>query len=200
MQHDASGESPPQAGGRLIYLMGPSGSGKDSIIDQARPALQALGVVVVRRVITRSAEAVGEAAHSVSLQQFQALREQGRFALDWQANGLSYGIPVEMDRWLVAGQWVLVNGSRANLPQARSRYPHLLPVLISVSAAVLARRLKDRGRESAEEIEARLARNALVSAGLGADVHYLDNSTSLADAAQRLLDILHEAGLPTQNA
>jgi len=95
---------------------------------------------------------------------------------------------------------VVVNGSRANLPQARSRYPHLLPVLVSVSAAVLARRLKDRGRESAEEIEARLARNALVSAGLGADVHDLDNSTSLADAAQRLLDILREAGLPTQKA
>lgn len=44
--------------GRLIYLMGPSGSGKDSLLQAARePWLR--GCRIVRRVITRSAEAVG---------------------------------------------------------------------------------------------------------------------------------------------
>ncbi|MEG3012356.1 MAG: phosphonate metabolism protein/1,5-bisphosphokinase (PRPP-forming) PhnN, partial [Pseudomonas sp.] len=44
--------------GRLIYLMGPSGSGKDSLIEAAREPLRALGCEVIRRVITRSAESV----------------------------------------------------------------------------------------------------------------------------------------------
>lgn len=48
--------------GRLIYLIGPSGSGKDSLLDAARPRLAKRGCRIVRRVITRSAEAVGEAA------------------------------------------------------------------------------------------------------------------------------------------
>ena len=43
--------------GRLIYLMGPSGSGKDSLLQAAREPLR--GCRIVRRVITRSAEAVG---------------------------------------------------------------------------------------------------------------------------------------------
>ena len=52
--------------GRLIYLIGPSGSGKDSLLDAARPRLAERGCRIVRRVITRSAEAVGE-AQSLSL-------------------------------------------------------------------------------------------------------------------------------------
>ena len=89
--------------GRLIYLIGPSGSGKDSLLDAARPQLAERGCRIVRRVITRSAEAVGEAAHGVSAEQFAVMRTEGAFALSWQANGLSYGIPREIDDWLAAG-------------------------------------------------------------------------------------------------
>lgn len=199
MQHDARTGGSSVTPGRLIYLMGPSGSGKDSVIDQARAELKALGVPVARRVITRSAEAVGEEAHSVSLPQFLALRERGAFALDWQANGLHYGIPAGIDGWLAAGRWVLVNGSRAHLPSARLKYPDLLPILLVVDPGVLLGRLVGRGRESAEEIEQRLARNDLLPDALDAEIRCLDNSTTLADAAQRLLSLLRAARLPRQN-
>lgn len=63
--------------GRLIYLIGPSGSGKDSLLEAARDSLLQRGGRIVRRVITRSAEATGEAAHGVSVGQFAAMREQG---------------------------------------------------------------------------------------------------------------------------
>jgi len=52
--------------GKLIYLMGPSGSGKDSLIEAAREPLRAMGCEVMRRVITRSAESVGEDAVCVT--------------------------------------------------------------------------------------------------------------------------------------
>jgi len=199
MQHDASAELRSHTRGRLIYLMGPSGSGKDSVIDQARPALRAQGVAVGRRVITRSAEAAGEDAHGVSAEQFAAHRAQGAFALNWSANGLHYGIPLEIDAWLAQGRWVLINGSRGHLEAARARYPDLVPILLDVAPEVLRERLMRRGRETAQEIEQRLARNQLVSARIGEDVRHLDNSTSLEEAAQRLLALLKEAGLPFQN-
>jgi ribose 1,5-bisphosphokinase len=145
--------------GRLIYLMGPSGSGKDSLLNAARERLAARGCVIARRVITRSAEAVGEEAVSVSPAEFDQQEAAGAFALSWRANGLAYGIPRQIDDWLAAGQDVLVNGSRGYLPTARARYPELQAILLQVDEAALRQRLQARGRESAEQIEARLARS-----------------------------------------
>jgi ribose 1,5-bisphosphokinase len=145
--------------GRLIYLMGPSGSGKDSLLNAARERLAARGCVIARRVITRSAEAVGEDAVGVSPAEFDQQEAAGAFALSWRANGLAYGIPRQIDDWLAARQDVLVNGSRGYLPDARARYPELLAILLQVDEAALRQRLQARGRESAEQIEARLARS-----------------------------------------
>ncbi|WP_207876869.1 phosphonate metabolism protein/1,5-bisphosphokinase (PRPP-forming) PhnN [Pseudomonas sp. 32_A] len=195
MQHDASDRQ--SGAGRLIYLVGPSGSGKDSLIDASRERLAAAGVQIARRVITRSAEAKGEAAHGVTSEQFEALRAQGAFAMYWQANGLDYGIPVQVDQWLAAGRAVLVNGSRAYLAEARRRYPNLLAVLVQVRPEVLRERLLARGRESAEEVEQRLARNARLQALADPSLHVLDNSTTLETAVAALFALLHdEAVLP----
>jgi ribose 1,5-bisphosphokinase len=180
--------------GRLIYLIGPSGSGKDSLLDAARSRLVERGCRIVRRVITRSAEAVGEAALGVSPEQFASLQAQGAFALSWQANGLSYGIPREIDDWLAAGEDVLVNGSRGHLAQTRLRYPTLRVVLLTVDPAVLRQRLLARGRESLADIDERLARNARFSEGLIAGsapgVYLLDNSGALEHTVERLLGCL----------
>jgi len=177
--------------GRLIYLIGPSGAGKDSLLDAARAALAERGVRIARRVITRSAEAIGEAAQAVSPEQFDCLEAEQAFALSWRANGLAYGIPAEIDDWLAAGEYVLVNGSRGYLPEARRRYPNLLAVLLSVEQDVLRERLLTRGRETPEQIEARLARNALFSGELD-DYVRVDNSASLASSVERLLQLLDE--------
>ncbi|SDU86690.1 phosphonate metabolism protein/1,5-bisphosphokinase (PRPP-forming) PhnN [Pseudomonas mucidolens] len=178
--------------GRLIYLIGPSGSGKDSLLDAARARLAARGCRIVQRVITRSVQALGEAAQGVSPAQFAALQACGAFALCWQANGLSYGIPREIDDWLAVGEDVLVNGSRGHLAQARLRYPTLQVVLLTVDAGVLRQRLLARGRESPSEIEARLARNAQFGERLmaTAGVHLLDNSGPLEHTVERLLAAL----------
>lgn len=180
--------------GRLIYLMGPSGAGKDSLLLAARESLQARGCRVARRVITRSAEAVGEDALAVTEAEFAQLRRNGAFALDWQANGLHYGISRQIDEWLEAGEDVLVNGSRGYLGEARDRYPQLQAVLLSVTLPVLRERLLARGRESLEEIEARLARNQNFQAAAEQDeTLLLDNSGPLEETVQRLLQLIDRA-------
>ena len=176
--------------GRLIYLIGPSGSGKDSLLDSARDELTRRGCRVVRRVITRSAEAVGEAAQAVTVEQFLSMQGQGDFALSWQANGLHYGIPREIDEWLAQGLDVLVNGSRGHLPEARQRYPDLLAILLSVNDSTLRQRLLARGRESVTDIEARLKRNSRFAVELLAvdpQVFVLDNSGALEQTTATLL-------------
>ena len=193
MQHDASAQG--KASGRLIFLIGPSGSGKDSLIEQSREPLAAAGVEIARRVITRSAEAKGEAAHGVTPERFEAMRAAGEFAMHWQANGLEYGIPAQVDQWLAQGHSVLVNGSRAYLPQARLRYPDLLAVCLVVKPEVLRERLLARGRETPQEIDERLARSAGMRLDQDSTVHLLDNSGSLATAVEGLLQLLREEKL-----
>ncbi|WP_236191297.1 phosphonate metabolism protein/1,5-bisphosphokinase (PRPP-forming) PhnN [Pseudomonas pharyngis] len=186
--------------GNLIYLMGPSGSGKDSLIEAAREPLRALNCEVMRRVITRSAESVGEDAIGVTPQEFERLQRAGDFSLAWEANGLAYGIPVEMDQWLKAGKHVLVNGSRANLRQALERYPTLVPVLLTVRDDVLRERLLRRGRETLEQIDARLSRNTLFKDRRSTDspVHLIDNSGDLAVAVNHLLELVRFSAIPDQ--
>ncbi|PNG34944.1 phosphonate metabolism protein/1,5-bisphosphokinase (PRPP-forming) PhnN [Pseudomonas protegens] len=184
--------------GRLIYLMGPSGAGKDSLIDAARQPLSALGCEVVRRVITRSAESVGEEAQEVTVEAFERRVAGGDFALFWRANGLGYGIPVQIDTWLAQGRNVLINGSRGHLPQARERYPDLVPIVLMVDTEVLRRRLLRRGRESLPEIERRLQRNEQFASSAWLDdeqVVRLDNSCELTTTLEHLLAILSEHGI-----
>ena len=177
--------------GTLIYLIGPSGSGKDSLLQAARPALEAQGCHIVRRVITRSAEAVGEEAQAVSPEQFDGMEAAGAFAMSWRANGLAYGIPAQINEWLAAGEDVLVNGSRAYLPEARRRYPTMLAILLTVDLAVLRQRLLARGRESLAEIDARLARNGqFLPEASDLALHRLDNSSHLERTVAALLDLI----------
>jgi ribose 1,5-bisphosphokinase len=175
--------------------MGPSGSGKDSLIEASKLRLQASGIEVSTRVITRSAEAKGEEAISVSVEEFARLRASGALALDWQANGLAYGIPVQIDQWLAQCRHVLVNGSRAYLEQARSRYPDLLAIRLDVDPTVLRHRLLARGREPIEQIEERMARGHRLQDVPASLVRTLDNSGSLHDAVEGLFRILQEEGI-----
>ena len=179
--------------GRLIYLMGPSGSGKDSLLNAARERLAAHGCRIARRVITRSAEALGEDAVAVSLADFERQERAGAFALSWRANGLAYGIPRQIDDWLAAGEDVLINGSRGHLGEARRRYPELLALLLTVELDTLRQRLLLRGRETPEQIEARLARNALFASGAAVEaeqLRLLDNSAELRQTVDNLLRLI----------
>ena len=153
-------DSVPVGHGRLYYLMGASGSGKDTLLGALIELLLERHTQVrrVQRYITRAADAGGEYHRAVTEQQFRDLRDAGEFCMHWQAHGFSYGIHRETLGWLAAGEHVVLNGSRAYLAEARKVVPDLQPILVQVSASVQAERLKNRGRETRDEIAARLQR------------------------------------------
>lgn len=151
--------------GRLFAVVGPSGAGKDTLIDAARAARPDL--VVVRRVVTRPQSAGGEDFEGVTDAGFDARLRAGEFALWWKANGLRYGIPAATLALREAGRDVLFNGSRAALDQAAVRFPDLVVIRVTAPSQVLMERLLARGRETREEITARIARAGLdLPAGL----------------------------------
>ncbi|MEF2808088.1 MAG: phosphonate metabolism protein/1,5-bisphosphokinase (PRPP-forming) PhnN, partial [Desulfovibrio sp.] len=73
--------------GRLIYVMGPSGSGKDSLMSGLLAAYPDAGLVAARRYITRPESAGGEAHVSVTPERFAELSENGAFCMQWQSHG-----------------------------------------------------------------------------------------------------------------
>ena len=99
--------------GPLVYVMGPSGAGKDSVLDRARGMLSVeTPVAFAHRYITRPADVGGENHVALSRAEFALRRAHGLFAFHWQAHGNDYGIGREIDAWRAAGLTVVVSGSR----------------------------------------------------------------------------------------
>ena len=97
--------------GQLVYVMGASGSGKDSLLQALRPRLRGVPVAFARRYITRPLSAKGERHIAVSPERFAAMAASGDFVMDWQSHGLRYGIGKGIETTLAHGHVVLMNGS-----------------------------------------------------------------------------------------
>jgi ribose 1,5-bisphosphokinase len=176
--------------GRLVYVIGPSGAGKDSIIAYARQRLGADRHVFARRHITRPADSGGEDHIAIGPADFDRDRAAGRFALSWRGNGHGYGVGIEVDRWLDSGRHVVLNGSRAYLPEAAARYPDLLPVLIAIDPEVLRTRLSARGRETPDEIDARIRRAMDLDVIDHPALAIVANNGPLAEAGEAFIALL----------
>ena len=186
---------PAPRAGTLVFVTGASGAGKDSLLAYARERAAGLPLTFAHRYITRPALAGGENHVALDAREFALRRERGAFALHWEANGLCYGLGVEIDAWLQAGLAVVANGSRAALERAGARYPGLVPVLVRAAPRVLEARLLARGREDAATVRARVARAAAQDPCPGAlpgltGLKVIANDVPLEQAGEQLLALL----------
>ncbi|MCP4316060.1 MAG: phosphonate metabolism protein/1,5-bisphosphokinase (PRPP-forming) PhnN [Hyphomicrobiales bacterium] len=177
----------PVEGGAFIAVVGPSGAGKDTLMNFAREALAGRkGVFFVRRVITRPVDGAAEDHTPSTFEEFDRNARDGQFAFHWDAHGLKYGLPSDIDDRIRAGECAVCNGSRAVLQGLSERYANFLVVSITASPQVLVSRLALRGRESTAEIRERLERSAgLQTQWPGAVV--VDNSGSVEAAGNELV-------------
>jgi ribose 1,5-bisphosphokinase len=178
----------------LILVVGPSGAGKDTVLNLARQSLaDDLRFRFVRRVITRPAEAGGEDHEAVS----DAIFLTRTFALQWQAHGLRYGIPLDVINDLARGIVVVANVSRAVIAQAAEKFP-VRVIEVTAPPAILAQRLAARGRETAADVAQRLARDIPIPPHVETDT--IVNDSTPAAAADRFVIALIQAALPVPPA
>jgi len=182
-----STDNKANSSGTLVFVVGASGVGKDTLLDGAKHALKRHPKVrFVQRDITRPIDSGGEDHRAVSESEFLELRAAGAYALDWAANGLYYGLPASLIGDLAAGYVVIANGSRAAIAQARLNFPSLLIVNIVADAEIVAERLQKRGRESGLELRRRIERGAAIVV-TGNDVVSIVNNGDASTAVEHLV-------------
>jgi ribose 1,5-bisphosphokinase len=147
--------------GRMVLVVGPSGAGKDTLIDLARAACAGDdNVVFARRTVTREAS-VFEDNEQLTEAAFQQALAGGAFAMHWGAHGLRYALRTEIDDELRAGRAVVANVSRTVIAATRAAYADVVVVSITAPAEVLAARLAGRARASDGNKSERLQRQVI---------------------------------------
>lgn len=179
--------------GILFLVVGPSGVGKDSLIDGAKRLLaDDVSYYFPKRYITRPKDAGGEVHQAVTENEFERLKADGSFMISWKAHAHHYGIPVAAEEALAAGRSVVVNVSRQVIEETRRRWQPVRILMVTAPHDVLAARLTARGRETTGDIQKRLDRSDAYRIG-GDDVCEVVNADRLDRAVDRFVALLeHE--------
>jgi guanylate kinase len=146
--------------GIIFILSAPSGAGKTTLTNGLRkhyPEIK-LSVSCTTRA-RRNGEVDRRDYHFISEELFAAMRAKGEFAEWAKVHDHFYGTPREsLDRWLKAGQDVLLDIDVQGAEKIKSIYPDAVSVfLLPPSKSELERRLRLRGTDDAAVIQRRLA-------------------------------------------
>jgi ribose 1,5-bisphosphokinase len=175
--------------GALVAIVGPSGAGKDTLIDHCRRMLAGEArIVFPARVISREPHH-SEAHVPATVDAFEVEAAREGHALSWAAHGLLYALPHTIDDDIRAGRVVAANLSRAALPTARRRYERVVVVYVDAPIPVRAARLAARGREAEHEIAARMERKVEAFDPATADATIV-NAGRIEDAGDRLAALI----------
>jgi guanylate kinase len=189
-------------GAMLIIISGPSGVGKDTIIDALRRRERETGreddrhyVVTCTTRLPRDGEVDGVDYHFVDRDEFLRIRAERGFLEANEVHGNWYGSPRDQVRdALAAGRDVIlkidVQGARVVKDQVTEA---LLIFVIPPSLETLFQRLRARATETADELELRQRNAALEIARQNDYDHVVTNETGQVDrTAERIEGIIAE--------
>jgi ribose 1,5-bisphosphokinase len=182
--------------GGLVYVMGPSGAGKDTLLTYARQRLEGERVLFAHRYITRMPVPGDENFIALSHEEYDARLRLGAFAMSWHANGHCYAVGAEIDLWREAGATVVVSGSREHFAASLTRRSDVTPVVITARPEVIAERLSARGRESGDDIARRLQRGEALKVE-HRHLLTIDNSGPVEMGGDKLIEAVRRSALVT---
>ncbi|MBW3660070.1 MAG: guanylate kinase [Gemmatimonadetes bacterium] len=142
-----------------IILSAPSGAGKTTVANEIFKRLPYIRFAVSLTTRPRRDGEVEESDYRfVSVEEFERSRDSGELAEWARVHGNLYGTPrVEIDDALAEGNHVLLDVDVQGGASLMQAYPEGVSIfLLPPSHAAMEARLKGRGTDSHEEIEARL--------------------------------------------
>lgn len=145
----------------LVVLSGPSGAGKDSILNRLREADRPFHFTVTATTrARRPGEVEGRDYYFLTPEQFQDLHEQNGLLEHACVYGNWYGVPkAPVLRALQAGQDVIMRTNVDGAESIRAQAPGAVLIFVAAeSIDLLAERLRRRRTDSAADIETRLAK------------------------------------------
>jgi ribose 1,5-bisphosphokinase len=176
---------------RLLYFVGPSGAGKDTLINCLRetPSLSSK-IFFVKRQVDRPIHDSSALDVYLSPEGFAKALEHNELAMYWQANNHQYGIlasDLSDARQLPV---TIINGSRAYAAKLEQSFPGARVVLITADQSIIEKRLLDRNRENSVQIQSRLERSRLLEDHDHFYAKVILNNSSINDALKILLDYI----------
>ena len=199
--------------GWFVAIVGPSGAGKDTIMNAVHEVLKNNPeFLFVRRIITRKAginsfndhdetsQNIGNEDNiGVSLEKFFELSQKASFSLQWFAHGIHYGLPMGIVDEVHKGKIVIANVSRAELEHAKELFGKVYVIEINAPIEILKERLLGRKREKITDIEERLKRaNIPIQLPEGSKYCYIDNSGNVKSAVDKMLSVLQSLSSENQ--
>jgi guanylate kinase len=180
-------------GALLVIISGPSGVGKDTIIEALQRRRRDPDFHYVITCTTRGprpGEIDGINYRFVTPQAFAAMRDGGRL-LEWaEVHGNWYGTPREDVRdALVAGRDVILKIDVQGAQKIKEHVPDaLLVFLVPPSLEALFERLRARATETADELEVRQRNAAIELARQGDYDHVVLNDTGQVERTAARID------------
>lgn len=145
--------------GMLILFSGPSGVGKDTVLDvvlNKNKSLQKSISLTTRGI--RDNETDGKDYYFISSDKFEDMISKGE-VLEYAQYGVNmYGTPkAPVDKWLSEGKTVVLKIEVQGAKNIKEMYPDSVGIfLLPPSMEVLEKRLRSRGTETEDDIRRRL--------------------------------------------
>jgi len=177
---------------RVLLVVGPSGSGKDTLIRSARHHFAGQdSFAFVRRYITRPPDR-NEDNYYLDPTAFTLLRNNGFFLSTWQAHNNYYGIPHHAMTDTNGVGALLCSISRSAVGDFERIFERTTTILVTAREEVLLQRLKSRGREDEAGMQYRLARAG--RSPVARDLIRFDNSYDLERSTAMFIQLLESLG------
>lgn len=179
--------------GVLLILSGPSGSGKDTVLEEM---MKMDSNIVMSKSLTtrkpRDGEINGKDYIFVSTEEFEDNIKNDKMVEYVKYGNNYYGTPKDpIDNWMEEGKTVILRIEVQGADKIRELYPEVISVfLMPPSVKTLHTRLKGRGSETEEAIRTRMeiAKGEMLRAS---DYDYIIVNDRLEDAVLLALEVIN---------
>lgn len=178
--------------GRLVILSGPSGVGKDTVLEAWHADdPRVTRVVACTTRAPRPGEADGVDYHFTDLQTFLKMAEDGAFLEFKEVHGNHYATPLRpMESLLSAGKIAVLKIDVQGAAEVMPKRPDAIPIfLLPPDDGELERRMRGRGTEDEDSVARRL-RNARDEIARSAAYEHRIVNDDLAETVRRLREIV----------